>query len=131
MKRLTTYDHQPPPEMKSVTKYQPTTAEMRPMNGNRQIQRKARAAMRTRKVSERRASDHPWKWPREPGDSQPNQCQAVATKKPQASTATKAKMPAASHLSATRSAPATNNSTTRISSAQAVWAPPPRYWTKR
>ena len=94
---------------------------MRPMNGNRQIQRKTRAATRIRKVSERRASDHPWNGePLELADSQPNQCQAAPTKKAQAITAMKAKMPAASHLSATRSAPATNNSTTRMSSAQAV-----------
>src|SRR5256885_4351720 len=60
MTSVTTYVHQPPPETKSVTKNQPTTAEMTAMNGNRQRQRKIKAAARIRNSSERCANDQPW-----------------------------------------------------------------------
>ena len=104
-----------------------------PMNGNRQIQRKTRAATRIRELErevrqrpalERRA---PAVEPAEPVPGRPDEeapgDQVFFFIK---GAAVKAKIPAASHLSATRSAPATNNSTTRMSSAQAVCAPPPR-----
>src|SRR3954452_339158 len=126
MASVTAYDHQPPFETKSVTKNHPTTAEMAPMNGNRQMRRSIKAATRIRNSSERCANDQPWNAEFQ-SLSQPNQCQADPTKKPQAITAVKAKIPAATHVPARRNASAITHSTTRMSSAQAVRAPPPWY----
>ena len=93
-------------EMKSVTKSQPTTAEMRPMNGNRQIQRKARAATRTRKRAARGApATTPGQRRRGPATASRTSARRWRRRNPRRSRPRRRRCPAASHLSATRRRP--------------------------
>src|SRR5262249_46555771 len=122
MPSVTVYVHQPPFEMKSVTKNQATTTVIAAMNGNSQRAWAMPAAMRIRNSSERCASDHTPK-----GEfqlfSQPNQCHSEPIKKAQAITVAKPKIPAATHVPARRHESASNNSATKMRSAQAARAP--------
>src|SRR5437868_1000632 len=125
MRSVTVYVQPPPFETKSVTKNQPTTAEMRVMKGNFQRRRSFHAAMRTSSSSERCETDQP------PNaefqlSSQPNQCHAIPTNAAHAKTEANAKMPAATQRSRRRSDSAIADSTTSTSSAHAVSAPLPK-----
>src|SRR5436305_11833052 len=122
----TTYDHPPPLETKSVTKNQPTVAEISVMNGNSQRRRSLQAAARMRSSSERCATDQPPN-----GEfqcfSQPNQFHALPTNTAHAITEAKAKIPAAVQRPRRRSDSAMPDRTTRMSSAHAVSAPLPKW----
>src|SRR5437588_9986222 len=79
----TTYDHSPPLETKSVTKSQPTVAEINGMNGNCQRRPSLHAAARMSSSSEKCATDQPpnGKYQR---SRQPNRVPARATDPPHA-----------------------------------------------
>src|ERR1700756_1646589 len=118
------YVQVPPPEMKSVTKNQPTTVEMSAMKGKPERSSSTLAPTRMRNSSERWASDQPPKaefqlW------SQPNHHHARPTKAPHAITEAKEKMPAATQRSRNRTVSAMNRSTTSRRSAHPVSAPLP------
>src|SRR5581483_4262705 len=124
IRSVTVYVHPPPFETKSVTKNQPTTAEIRLMNGNLQRLRSFHAATRTSSSSERCDTDQPPKAEFQLS-SHPNQCQAMATNAPHAITDAKANMPAATQRSRRPSDSAMTERTTSTSSAHAVSAPLP------
>jgi len=120
----TTYDQPPPLETKSVTKNQPTVAEISVMNGNSQRRRSLQAAARMSSSRERCATDHPPN-----GEfqcfSQPNQLHALPTNSAHAITEAKANIPAAVQRPRRLSDSAIADRTTRMSSAHAVSAPLP------
>src|SRR6266508_6681853 len=72
-RRVTTLDQSPPPETRSVTKYQATKTVIAEMKGKRKRRVSSHAAASTSSKTERRATEKPWKLPsNELPESQPN-----------------------------------------------------------
>ena len=92
----------PPFVIRSITKSQPTTAEISLINGKRKRRWSSHAAARISSQSARRDHDQWWNEP--PTPCQPNQEKRSATKIPHAITEAKAKIPAASVRPRRRSA---------------------------
>src|SRR6266536_5715941 len=126
MSSVTTVDQFPPPEIRSVTKYQTAKTVTSEMKGKRKRRVSSMHAAMTRSTNERRATENPWngelnelEW------SQPNQTQSAPTNTAHASTDANAKTPAAIHRSRTRNPCAIAYSTAKTSSDQSTSAPSP------
>src|SRR6266508_3607906 len=97
-RRVTTFDQSPPPETKSVTKYQATKTVIAEMNGKRKRRVSSKQAASTSSRSESRATENPWKGEsNDELESHPNQTQSAPMKAPQAITEENANTPAAIH----------------------------------
>ena len=125
---MTTADQLPPPDTRSVTKNQPTTAVIEPGSGWRKLCRAQPAAIRTSSSSPRRATEKPANGEPDAAlvtevgvgapENQPNHVHSAPRKTPHATTDAKPNTPAASQRPRRSSPRATTFRTAKTSTAQ-------------
>src|SRR6187549_2893831 len=125
MTNVTHVDQFPPPEIKSVTKYQVANAVITAMSGKRKRRPSSTQAARTSSVNDSRATEKPSKgWAKELRCSQPNQTQSAYTNTAHAMTEENANTPAAIQRRRSLYPVAMVYRIPRIRSAQSTSAPP-------
>src|SRR6266566_4046149 len=118
---VTHVDQFPPPEIRSVTKYQTAKGVITETSGKRKRRPSSTQAAITSRTNESRANETPSNgcWNEVPWN-QPNQSQSAYTNAAHAITAAKAKTPEAIQRRLTRKPCAIAYRTTRMSSAQST-----------